>query len=92
MGEPTLESVLKTARETSLRIFHETTREGADFLEASDVIIARAIHNAILATREQCAKVADEHAKTWGLAMGTPAIAIAAAIRALGSEKVEGGS
>jgi hypothetical protein len=38
-------------------------------------------------TVEACAKVADDHAATWGLAMASPAIAIAAAIRALSAEE-----
>lgn len=41
------------------------------------VIAARAI----AAERERCARVADDFARTWGLANGTPAKVIAAAIR-----------
>lgn len=36
----------------------------------------------VIAEREACAKIADDHAETWGLGMGTPAKVIAEAIRA----------
>lgn len=38
-------------------------------------------------TVEECARIADDHARAWGSAMSTPAIVIADAIRALASEK-----
>jgi hypothetical protein len=39
------------------------------------------LSSAILAERERCAGVADDHATAWGLAMGQQAKEIAAAIR-----------
>ena len=47
--------------------------------DAAEAQLAHASEAAI----EECAKVADEHAETWGAAMASPAIVIAAAIRAM---------
>jgi hypothetical protein len=51
--------------------------DGVAEMQEGCEVIARAT----LAERERCAKVADDHARAWGLAMGSGATEIAAAIR-----------
>ena len=62
--------------------------EGEDHASGNAIIvsIARAIQAAKDDEREACAKVADEYARDWGSALGTPAKIIAAAIRGEPSE------
>lgn len=120
MGEQIPEEIIVAARKAAGKIALEyTSDEGgpdvvcliAGYHDDSAVVrdLAETIHDAILATREECAKVAEEHIahtrRGWDRAKlrndeaemscwswsGMTAREIAAAIRALGSEKVEGG-
>jgi hypothetical protein len=61
--------------------FNEAMRR-AEAAEARALLAESKLAEAVEAEREACATVADDHASTWGLAHGTPATVIAAAIRA----------
>jgi len=63
--------------------FYRTTKDGEADNESLVQSFAKHRIQVAEAVREACAKVADEHAKTWGLAHSTPALAIASAIRNL---------
>lgn len=68
-------AVVGKYQEEDVRVYSEMTALEAQLAHARKAAI------------EECAKVADEHAETWGAAMASPAIVIATALRALGGGK-----
>lgn len=65
------------AREAMNAHYHVTSARNQSEWDAYIYVAARAV----LVERERCAQIADDHAKAWGLAMGTGATEIAKAIR-----------
>lgn len=71
----------------TLLVTHESGSEERLMLALSDAEAALAKARAV--ALEEAAKVADDHGEAWGLAHKSPAVVIAAAIRALAKETAE---